>query len=165
MVECGFWDNLTVYLTFRNKGKLKHLQLPSLCFVTLPRKSQMAIFSLRRWFIGFLLVLQVLSACSPYKLCPIPGCQVHMLHAHSGVTFRGQPWWRIKKQNPKVGQEFVYTKDNNVVKKGKKKKKDEEKKTNQMAAIKARDPSKRGDRDKDFDVEEPEEDTEEKEGE
>lgn len=101
-----------------------------------------------------------------YKLCPIPGCQVHMLHAHNGVTFRGQPWWRSKKLNPKVGQNYVYTKDQNLIKKeywwSKKKKKEEEKtKTGQLAGIKARDPSKRK-KEKDLEVEEPEEDKDEK---
>jgi hypothetical protein len=89
-----------------------------------------------------------------------------MLHAHNGVTFRGQPWWRIKKLNPKVGQEYVYTKDRNLIKKGpfgsKAKKKEEDKKNSQLAGIKARDPSKRN-RDKDLEVEEPEEDKDEKE--
>jgi len=88
-----------------------------------------------------------------------------MLHAHNGVTFRGQPWWKNKKQNPKVGQAYVYTKDKNLIKKehwwNKKKKDGEDKKSSQLAGIKARDP---GDRkaDKDLEVEEPEEDKEEK---
>lgn len=115
----------------------------------------------------FVLANLLFSGCSAFRLCPIPSCQVRMLHAHNGVTFRGQPWWRLKKQNPKVGQEYVFTKDKNLLKKeywwNKKKGKEEEKKTNQLAGIKARDPSKRN-REKDLEVEEPEEDKEEKEG-
>lgn len=115
----------------------------------------------------WLFIWVLMPGCSAFRLCPIPNCQVRMLHAHNGVTFRGQPWWRMKKQNPKVGQEYVYTKDKNLIKKeywwSKKKNKEEEKKTSQLAGIKARDPSKRK-REKDLEVEEPEEDKEEKEG-
>jgi len=89
-----------------------------------------------------------------------------MLHAHNGVTFRGQPWWKPKKQNPKVGQTYVYTKDKNLIKKdhwwNRKKKAGEEKKSTQLAGIKAHDPNGRK-REKDIEVEEPEEDKEEKE--
>ena len=117
--------------------------------------------------ICLLLVLGLAQSCALHKLCPIPGCQVRMLHAHNGVTFRGQPWWRSKKQNPKVGQQYVYTKDKNLIKKeywwSRKKKKEEDKKSSQLAGIKARDPNGRK-RDKDLEVEEPEEDKEEKEG-
>lgn len=106
------------------------------------------------------------SACSVYQLCPIPNCQVRMLHAHNGVTFRGQPWWRPKKLNPKVGDSYVYTKDQNLIKKEywwnkKKKKEEDKKKTGQLAGIKARDPSKRK-KEKDLDVEPQEEDKDEK---
>jgi hypothetical protein len=113
-----------------------------------------------------LLVTGLSQSCAVHKLCPSPGCQVRMLHAHNGVTFRGQPWWKPKKQNPKVGQTYVYTKDKNLIKKDRwwssKKKNSEEKKSSQLAGIKARDPSKRNP-DKDLEVEEPEEDKEEKE--
>lgn len=119
------------------------------------------------FLVWFICVLAVLPGCSVHKLCPIPGCQVRLLHSHNGVTFRGQPWWRFKKMNPKVGQEYVYTKDKNLIKKeyfwSKKKKEEEKKKSNQLAGIKARDPNSRR-RDKDLEVEEPEEDKEEKEG-
>lgn len=114
-----------------------------------------------------LLLTMMTSSCAVHSLCPIPGCQVRLLHAHNGVTFRGQPWWKPKKQNPKVGQHYVYTKDKNLIKKeywwNRKKKKEEEKKSSHLAGIKARDPSKRN-RDKNLEVEEPEEDKEEKEG-
>jgi hypothetical protein len=89
-----------------------------------------------------------------------------MLHAHSGVTYRGQPWWRIKRQNPRVGQEYVFTKDKNLIKKdtwfnrmfGKK----STKKTGdgEFEGIKARDPHSRHGS-KDFDTEEQEVDKEE----
>jgi hypothetical protein len=73
----------------------------------------------------------------------------------------------MKKQNPKVGQTYVYTKDKNLIKKDHwwnfRKKEEEKKKSSQLAGIKARDPNKRN-RDKDLEVEEPEEDKEEKEG-
>ncbi len=119
-------------------------------------------FGLKRLFP--VLFWALLSGCSAYHLCPVPSCQVKMLHAHNGVTFRGQPWWRLKKQNPKVGQNYVFTKDKNLIKKeywwNRKKKKEEEKKGNQLAGIKARDPSKRK-KEKDLDIEEPEEDKEE----
>ena len=89
-----------------------------------------------------------------------------MLHSHNGVTFRGQPWWRGKKQNPKVGQQYVYTKDRNLIEKEywwtKKKKKEAEKKSSTLPGIKARDPNARN-KDKDLEVEEPEEDKDEKE--
>ncbi len=114
-----------------------------------------------------LLLTLMSSSCAVHSLCPIPGCQVRLLHAHNGVTFRGQPWWKPKKQNPKVGQHYVFTKDKNLIKKeywwNRKKKKEEEKKSSHLAGIKARDPSKRN-RDKNLEVEEPEEDKEEKEG-
>lgn len=95
-----------------------------------------------------------------------------MLHAHSGVTYRGQPWWRVKRQNPKVGQQYVFTKDKNLIKSGnwfsrifgikpvKKEGSDE------FGDIKARDPHNRQG-EKNFDTDAPEEDTEsdpEKEG-
>jgi hypothetical protein len=119
------------------------------------------------WFWVFLLIASLSVGCSAYKLCPVPGCQVRMLHAHSGVTFRGQPWWRPKKLNPKVGQQYVYTKDKNLIKKeywwNRKKAKEDEKKSSELAGIKARDPNSRR-KDKDLEVEEPEEDKEEKEG-
>jgi len=115
---------------------------------------------------AFVVISFMETSCSAYKLCPIPGCQVHLLHAHNGVTFRGQPWWRIKKLNPKVGQYYVFTKkDKNVSKTGSllnpKKKKTDERKSSQLAGIKARDPGKRK-QEKDLEVEEPEEDKEEK---
>lgn len=126
---------------------------------------------MRFWLNIFILLwlATAISSCSALRLCPVPGCQVRMEHAHNGVTFRGQPWWRIKKQNPKVGQAYVYTKDKNLIKKApwwaSKKKKDEDKgkKSTQLAGIKARDPSHRR-KEKDLEVEEPEEDKEEKEG-
>jgi hypothetical protein len=63
-----------------------------------------------------------------------------------------------------VGQQYVYTKDKNLIKKeywwNKKKNKEEDKKSNHLAGIKARDPSKRK-KEKDLDIEEPEEDKEE----
>lgn len=119
----------------------------------------------------YLILLTAFSpSCSVVKLCPVPGCQVRLLHAHNGVTFRGQPWWRHKKLNPKVGQSYVYTKDQNLIKKEywwtKKKKADgdkSDKKSGHLAGIKARDPGKKN-RDKDLEVEEPEEDKEEKDG-
>lgn len=115
-----------------------------------------------------LLLLQASPSCSVYLLCPIQGCQVRMLHAHGGVTYRGQPWWRVKRLNPKVGQEYVFTKDKNLIKLdnwftrifGKK----AEKKPEEFEGIKARDPNGRS-KEKDFDTEEPEEDKEEKESE
>ena len=119
----------------------------------------------RLFYLLLLLTLLGPMACSVHKLCPIPGCQVRMLHSHNGVTFRGQPWWR-QKQNPKVGQTYVYSKDKNLIKKEywwtKKKKKEEEKKSSILPGIKARDPNARN-KDKDLEVEEPEEDKDEKE--
>lgn len=118
--------------------------------------------------VRFLLIVAVLfqASCAAHKLCPIPGCQVRMLHSHNGVTFRGQPWWR-QKQNPKVGQKYVYTKDRNLIAKeywwSKNKKKEEEKKSSTLPGIKARDPGDRS-QDKDLEVEEPEEDKDENPG-
>lgn len=118
-------------------------------------------------YLLFVLLLLGSSSCGVHKLCPIPGCQVRMLHSHNGVTFRGQPWWRMKKQNPKVGQHYVYTKDRNLIEKeywwSRKKKKEDDKKTSSLPGIKARDPRDRK-QDKDLEVEEPEEDKDEKEG-
>jgi hypothetical protein len=115
----------------------------------------------------------LLSSCGVNKLCPIPSCQVRMLHAHGGITYRGQPWWRVKRQNPKVGQQYVYTKDKNLIKSGNwftrtfGKKPEKKAGDEDFGDIKARDPhDKNGS--KDFDTEEPEEDKEdnkEKEGE
>jgi hypothetical protein len=128
------------------------------------------LVSLLRFSRIFLLLILLFSSpsCSVYKLCPIPGCQVRMLHSHGGVTYRGQPWWRVKRLNPKVGQQYVYTKDKNLIKIdnwftrvfGKK----PEKKEAEIEGIKARDPNSRH-KEKDFDTEEPEEDKEEKEAE
>lgn len=120
----------------------------------------------RIWVVIFLMLAGLNSSCSVYNLCPVPGCQVRLLHAHNGVTFRGQPWWRSKKMNPKVGQDYVYTKDQNLIKKEswwnkKKKKEEDKKKTGQLAGIKARDPNKKK-KDKNLEVEEPEEDKDEK---
>jgi hypothetical protein len=114
-------------------------------------------------FIFLCLVLALSGACGMYKLCPIPGCQVRMLHAHNGAKFRGQPWWRFKRQNPKVGQEYVFTKDKNLIKSdswfsrlfGKK----PDKKQSEFEGIKARDPNSRN-REKNLDAEEPEEEKE-----
>jgi hypothetical protein len=120
----------------------------------------------RQW-LGILILLAVMNAsCGVYKLCPIPSCQVKMLHAHSGVTYRGQPWWRVKRQNPKVGQQYVFTKDKNLIKSdnwfnrmfGKKPEKKPE--DGEFEGIKAKDPNSRHGS-KDFDTEEQEEDTEE----
>lgn len=121
-----------------------------------------------KYLIFLVLVVFIgLSSCSLYKLCPIPGCQVRMLHAHQGVTFRGQPWWRPKKMNPKVGEQYVYTKDNNLIKKkfwwqkDKPNAEDKEgKKSSQLAGIKARDPNKRH-KEKNLEVEPQEEDKDE----
>jgi hypothetical protein len=116
--------------------------------------------------------LLLLNSCGVYKLCPIPSCQVRMLHAHAGVTYRGQPWWRVKRQNPKVGQQYVFTKDKNLIKKGNwfsrtfGKKPEKKGENDEFGDIKARDPNSRHG-EKDYDTAEPEEDNEsdkEKEG-
>jgi hypothetical protein len=119
--------------------------------------------------IMLLLLLLSTPSCSVYLLCPVQGCQVRLLHAHSGVTYRGQPWWRVKRQNPKVGQEYIFTKkDKNLIKIdnwftrtfGKKPdKKDGESQGNKTRGSDGENSGK------DFDTEQPEEDKEEKEGE
>jgi hypothetical protein len=102
---------------------------------------------------GFIIISG--QSCIRYKLCPIPGCEVRMLHQHQGVTFRGQPWWKLN-QNPKTGDKYVMHKDRHYVMKetwwtrnfGKKKEKPKED-PNKLPGIKARDPNER--KQKDFD--------------
>ncbi len=99
-----------------------------------------------------------------------------MLHAHGGVTYRGQPWWRFKRQNPRVGEKYIFVKDKNLVPAdnwftrtfGKKPEKKQAGNSDGFEDIKAKDPHGHHGS-KNFDTEEQEEDNEkhpkEKEGE
>ncbi|MBD2768400.1 hypothetical protein IC235_10895 [Hymenobacter sp. BT664] len=42
------------------------------------------------------------------RTCPMESCHVRKVHLHSGVKYRGQPWF--KKQNPEIGEKIkIYT--------------------------------------------------------
>ena len=48
----------------------------------------------------FLTVLS--SGCKP--MCPIPSCEVRMVHRHGKGEYRGSKWY--KKQNPRIGEKL-----------------------------------------------------------
>jgi len=51
----------------------------------------------------FLLFLSLFaSGCKPR--CPIPSCEVRMVHRHGKGEFRGSKWY--KKQNPRIGEKL-----------------------------------------------------------
>ncbi|WP_046242536.1 hypothetical protein [Hymenobacter terrenus] len=47
------------------------------------------------------LLLLLVASC---RTCPIESCHVRKVHLHSGVKYRGQPWF--KKQNPAIGEKI-----------------------------------------------------------
>ncbi len=47
------------------------------------------------------LLLLAVASC---RTCPIESCHVRKVHLHSGVKYRGQPWY--KKQNPAIGEKI-----------------------------------------------------------
>ena len=47
------------------------------------------------------LLLFVVASC---RTCPIESCHTRKVHMHSGVKYRGQPWF--KKQNPAIGEKI-----------------------------------------------------------
>jgi len=92
-----------------------------------------------------------INSCAKMPLCRYPGCKVRMIHAHAGVSYRGQPWWR-KNQNPRIGQKYYGLKDTTVPRKNppwwmfwasRPKKKPVEKDPNEFEGIKAKDPNSR----------------------
>ena len=42
------------------------------------------------------------SGCKP--MCPIPNCNVRMVHLHGKAEYRGSRWY--KKQNPHIGEKL-----------------------------------------------------------
>ena len=51
------------------------------------------------------LVLCVLPlVAASCRTCPLVSCHTRKVHLHSGIKYRGQPWF--KKQNPAVGEKI-----------------------------------------------------------
>ncbi|KAA9346173.1 hypothetical protein [Adhaeribacter soli] len=63
------------------------------------------LFSSRPVLLSTLLILFsgfLFQSCTP--MCPIPSCEVRMVHRHGKGEFRGSKWY--KKQNPRIGEKL-----------------------------------------------------------
>jgi hypothetical protein len=52
--------------------------------------------------VSILFLSLLASGCKP--MCPIPTCEVRMVHRHGKAEYRGSKWY--KKQNPRIGEKL-----------------------------------------------------------